>query len=252
MKPLISVLVAARRAEPWLAGCIDAVLDQRLPPGWSLEILLGVDACNATLEVAKTCEDPRLQRFHFPQQVGPYVIFNTLMRHAGGDLLCRFDADDVMLDDFLESQIRACESGTDITRTWFTFTDPNLNPTDHVLAHEAYHPPGGLSTRPADGQLVFARRVWDGIGGFRAWPCGADTEFAIRARLSGYRTQIIERHLYLRRSHAASLTAHPDTNFKSQMRNRLSDITQKHEAAIMNDEMDAFVPPQCADAYRVV
>lgn len=252
MKPLISVLIAAYRAEKWLQECIDSTLRQALPPDWEMEILIGVDACEETLESVRQLEYPRVTRFYFSQNVGTYVVFNTLMRHANGSLICRFDADDVMLDDYLVSQIEAHEKGADIIRTWFIFTDENLQPISHIIPYEVHHSPDGRSTQPSVGQLVFSRRVWEGIGGFRAWPCNADTEYFIRAKLVGFRTQVVERHLYLRRRHAASLTAHPDTNFESPLRNRLSEITRGYRAAMLNGEMGTFVQPHTTNQYQTL
>lgn len=214
----ISVLIAAYNARNWLMDCLDSVFSQALPPGWKMEILLGIDGCNDTLELTRHIQHPYLCIFYLKNNSGTYMTFNTLMRHATGDLICRFDADDVMKPGFLSSQIQAIERGIDMTMTWSIYTDVNLNPTSYVLAHEVYHPENGLNRRGSEGQFIIKRDIWKRLGGFRTWRCGADTDFFKRIRAAGFSHAVIPEFLYFRRTHEDSLTTHPHTNFRSPFR----------------------------------
>ncbi|MEA1648438.1 glycosyltransferase family 2 protein [Nitrospirillum sp. BR 11164] len=221
----VSVLIAAFRARRWLGDCLDAVFSQALPDGWRLQVLLGVDGCDDTLDYLATAPYPAAQVVHLRRNRGTYVTFNTLMRYAEGDLIARFDADDVMLDDYLRRHIEALEEGADLTLSWSVYTDESLRPTSIVPALPDYRPENGQRRKGTDGQFVAKRHVWDALGAFRAWPCGADTEFVIRAQASGFRTVVLEDFLYLRRTHGASLTTHPGTNYESDVRMRLQELT---------------------------
>ncbi|MGI9276306.1 MAG: glycosyltransferase family 2 protein [Endozoicomonas sp.] len=241
----VSVLIAAFQAESWLQDCLDSVLKQSLPTAWQMEVLLGVDGCRKTLEAARSYNDPRIRILYLSHNRGTYITFNTLMQHATGDLICRFDADDVMLEGFLSQQIPILESGKDITMTWSIYTDAELKPTSHVLAHEVYHPKNGLNRRGTEGQFIIWRYVWEALGGFRAWRCGADTEFFIRLGHAGFRHTVVEDFLYLRRTHHQSLTTDSRTNFQSPRRLRIQALTQAYETHYGEGSKSTAVKARC-------
>lgn len=249
---IISVLIAAYDAQHWLQDCLDAIFSQKLPQGWKLQVLLGVDGCEQTLQRAHELNYPELSIVHIEKNHGTYITFNTLMRYATGELICRFDADDVMLPEFLFSQIPLLTSKYDITRTWSIFTDEALQPTNKVLAHEVYHPEGGLNTRPSDGQFIMKRAVINALGGFKAWRCSADTEFSKRSRIAGYQIAIVEEHLYLRRSHINSLTAHPDTNFSSALRLSMQEQIDVLEQQYLKGQLNLKISAQYAEDHVVL
>ncbi|MGH1542845.1 MAG: glycosyltransferase [Arenicella sp.] len=231
---MISVLIAAFKADQWLADSLDSIMSQILPEGWQLEILVGADGCDASCHAAIACKNDHMRVISLAHNCGTYVTFNTLMEYAQGELICRFDADDVMREGYLCEQILRLEDVADMTMTWSIYTDPELRPTSYVMAHTHYHPEGGLRRRGSEGQIVIKRHVWDALGGFRAWPCGADTDFSKRAALAGFTIEVIEQFLYYRRTHKNSLTAHPDTNFQSDIRLEIQAETERLEQAYQN------------------
>ncbi len=220
----LSILVAAYRAEKWLAECIASIQSQCLPDGWCCELLIGVDGCGATEKVARQFMQDNVKVISMAKNFGTYVTFNTLMQYATGQLICRFDADDVMRDGYLAKQINELQQGSDMTMTWSIYTDAELTPTDHVQAHPNYHPPGGLNRRGTEGQFMLRRSVWDCLGGFRPWRCAADSDFLARVRHAGFSISVVEEFLYYRRTHPDSLIAHPETNFSSVLRTGLEKI----------------------------
>ena len=214
----LSILIAAYQAQDWLEDCLTSVFRQDLPKAWRMQVLLGIDGCCKTLDLIRAFDFPELEIIWLAQNRGTYVTFNTLMQFAQGELIARFDADDVMQPGYLAAHIAAIEAGSDMTMSWSIYTDEQLHPTSHVLAHEVYHPENGLNRRGAEGQFVIRREVWHSLGGFRPWRCGADTDFFTRVRAAGLRSSVIEQFLYLRRTHRHSLTVRPETNFKSAYR----------------------------------
>ena len=218
---LISVLVAAFKAEQWLQDSIHSIKTQQLPAGWSLEILIGVDGCGKTLDLAKPMKNKQCRVISMTKNCGTYITFNTLMNYAQGDLICRFDADDVMRSAYIYQLINCLEQGADMAMSWSIYTDAELHPTSYVMAHTYNHPKGGLNKRGSEGQFVIKRSVWDLLGGFRSWVCGADTDFKKRAQSAGCDIRVVEKFLYYRRTHRGSLTAHPKTNFESKLRKQI-------------------------------
>jgi len=240
----ISILIAAYQAQAWLEDCLDSLFTQHLPDGWKKQVLLGIDGCDETLRLAQNINRPELDVIYLRQNQGTYITFNTLMRYANGELLCRFDADDVMQQDFLSAQIQALVAGIDMTMTWSTYTDDKLQATSHVMAHEVYHPKHGLNRRGAEGQFIIKREVWNRLGGFRPWRCGADTDFFKRLQLAGFSFCVIEQFLYLRRTHENSLTAHPDTNFHSSLRISIQKLTNEYYQQYKTGERNLKIRPE--------
>ena len=244
----VSVLIAAWRARRWLGDCLDAVFAQTLPPGWRLQVLLGIDGCADTVEHVRTLHYPDLQTVRLLRNRGTYVTFNTLMHYAGGDVIARFDADDVMLETYLSEQLDALQAGADLSMSWSIYTDENLRPTSVIPALPDYRPPNGERRKGTDGQFVAKRAVWERLGAFRPWPCTADTEFVIRAQAAGFRTTVLEKFLYLRRTHATSLTTDPATNYDSDTRTRLAELTiayrEDYRAGLRPVEVELEIEPQ--------
>ncbi len=220
---IISVLVAAFQADKWLIESLNSIVNQQLPQGWELEVLIGVDGCKTTYHEAMAYKNDNVRVISLMKNYGTYITFNTLMEYAQGQYICRFDADDVMRSGYLLSQIKRLENNVDMTMTWSIYTDEDLQPTSFVMAHTHYHPKGGLRKRGSEGQFMIKRHVWDALGGFQPWVCGADTDFSKRVRYAGFNIEVLEDFLYYRRTHKNSLTCHPKTNFESSLRKEIED-----------------------------
>jgi hypothetical protein len=218
--PTAAVIIAARDAAAWLHHCVEAVSFQRLPRGWRTIILLGIDACPATLRTATRLAMPNLTVRFFPERVGPYVIFNSLAHYDGSDVLVRFDADDVMLADYLSAQLALLDRRLSpmITQTWSIYVDRDLRPVAARLANGSLTNHDGRRFSGSDGQFLMTRAVWNRLGAFQPWWCQADSEFIQRAVWSGVARRSVPRHLYLRRVHPSSLTQSETTGYDSEMR----------------------------------
>lgn len=102
-QPLISVLLNVYNGADYLRGCIRSVLDQSYP---KLELIIADDAStDATLEIIRSFDDPRLryttrtQRRHIP------YTFNEALSQARGDYIAHIDHDDEWRPDKLERQL---------------------------------------------------------------------------------------------------------------------------------------------------
>lgn len=248
---IISILITAYRAERWLAQCLQSIRAQRLPAGVTSEILIGVDGCAASLAAARRLKAKDMKIVVLAANNGPFVAFNTLMKLASGDWICRFDADDVMRPGFLWEQLRQLGKGVNMTATWSVFADERLRPTSIVLAHDDYRPANGEHRYGAEGCFIAERRVWDRLGGFRPWRCGADTDFRDRVIASGLDICVVEKFLYYRRVHQESLTAHPSTNFKSELRQGYIDLLGEYRLTYRQAGADYRIKPVCADVSEV-
>ena len=249
---IASVIVAARAVAPWVSQCVASVATQRLPSGWRLQVLLGVDACRSTLMAAMQLPVPNLQVYYFPQHVGPYVIFNSLARLEPSDLLVRFDADDVMLDGYLMEQFNRLEplSIPQIMQTWSIFVDPSLHPISARLADGSRTHPDGRRDGASDGQFLMTYPVLERLGAFRAWWCHADSDFLRRAAWAGIRREIVPQYLYLRRMHPNSLSQAGATGYQSGWRSFYRQWMTAAESRYAQGQQAEWVGPAVAPHIR--
>lgn len=245
-KKTISVLIAAFKAQDWIEDCLDSLFAQRLPEGWRMQVLLGIDGCDDTLKTIQSIRGDPLEVVHLQHNQGTYVTFNTLMLYATGDLICRFDADDVMLPGYLPIQIQAIEAGADMTLTWSIYTDAALKPTPVYSKKNGLEDADGFCRIGWEGQFVIRREVWQRLGAFRAWRTSADTDFSHRAKAAGFRQQVVEQFLYFRRIHGDSLTAHPDSNFQSPQRLSVEKLIAEYRQQYQTGEREISVEPEYA------
>lgn len=204
----ISVLMAVGPVHRWLAEAVQSVLAQELPEGWALELLIGVDGVPESLAAARFCAaDPRVGIVSLASPGGPYVASNTMLRHASGDLVGRVDADDVLLPGRMAAIIAALRDDPTAGggNTWLANCSADLR--ERKVGNYA-----------PDGVWVWRREALDALGGWQAWPCGADTDLLDRARALGLGEAVVCEPLYLRRRHDEALTRASATGAKSPAR----------------------------------
>lgn len=251
--PVVSVLVAARAAAQWLPDCLQSITRQVLPEGWRLEIHIGIDACGDTLAFAKGLRMPNLAVRYFPDHVGPFIIFNSLAYATPSDVLVRFDADDVMLDGYLNEQLLVLGDPKNprIVQTWSILVDEQLEPTSAELFDGSRTKPDGKRAMATDGQFMMSRPVMETLGGFRAWWCHGDSEFLLRALANGFPRLILSKHLYLRRIHPDSLTQSKKTGYHSELRLEYARFFLEAKARYLKGEKPEFVPPRVAKSVAL-
>jgi glycosyltransferase involved in cell wall biosynthesis len=243
-KKIVSVIIAAYNAEFFIADAIRSVLLQELPRDYCLEIIVGIDGCRKTWNSVAEFRrfGVRIVRMSF--NYGPYITFNTIMNYGSGDLIARFDADDVMLPGYLCKQIElfASSPGVKMSRTWSIYTDPYFSPMQARLANGRYTGADGKRNSGSDGQFMMAREVWDKLGAFKPWKCFADTDFLLRCRLAGYRMREVQEHLYIRRVHPGSLTVRKETSYNSRARLQYKNKMELDRHGYLNGQ-SIFVTP---------
>jgi len=90
---LLSVIMIACQAEEYIHEAVRCVLASELPPGSTMELLIGVDGCADTWEAVKDIEDRRVGVL---RNFGTYVTSNTLWACSAGEVVTRSDADDAV------------------------------------------------------------------------------------------------------------------------------------------------------------
>ena len=158
MPPLVSILIPAHNAAPWIRETLDSALAQTHP---RVEIVVVDDgSADDTLALARAFE-PRGVRVANQANAGASAARNHALRLARGEFIQFLDADDLLSPRKLELQLALLAgrpAGTLATCRWGRFeTDPaaarfvdeavfrDFAPLDYLLAHTG----GGAMMHPA-------------------------------------------------------------------------------------------------------
>ncbi len=131
MTPLISVVIPAYNAGPWIDEAVRSVLAQT----WSrLELIVVNDgSVDDTLKRVLAFPDPRL-RVVDQANAGVSAARNMGLALAKGDLICFMDGDDAMLPENLAIKAAAIEAhGVDWVFGDLVICDADLKPTGTIL-----------------------------------------------------------------------------------------------------------------------
>ena len=249
----VSVIIAAYAAENFIGQALESILMQNIPADYKLDVIVGVDGCDKTWNAVSTLKYENVRFIKMERNRGTYVTFNTLMGYTTSDLIVRFDADDIMLQNYLADQINFLNNNQSvhITRTWSIYTDLNKRPIKTELGDGTFTSEKGERRKGSDGQFMMRKEVWEQLGAFNPWPCSADTDFLIRANYSGFVLEEVEQFQYLRRVHENSLTQRKETGVDSNVREGYANIMRKNLKQGMSKE-DCIVLGVTGDVESVL
>lgn len=191
------------------------------------EVLIGIDACEKTLEYLKTKEFPENYFFYyFTENGGPYIIKNTLAELSKYDKIFFFDSDDIMLENLI------------------TEIDTNLDKYDCVkpkfLNFKDYKGQRNFSDDGAlygEGVFGIKKDLFLSMNGFEGWKVAADSDFMGRIYKFKRKINLTPDVLFHRRLHNNSLTKRKDTGYASQMRAHFFGISKNKKGGVILDEL---------------
>lgn len=191
------------------------------------EIMVGIDSCYDTLEYVKSNVFPENFKFYFfRENVGPYIIKNTLTTLSNNNKILFFDSDDIMFDNML------------------SYVDNNLDKFDCIK-------PKFIDFEVKNGQKIFRPRknsygegvfgikkdIFLRLNGFEGWRVAADSDFMGRFYKTGGKVLLTFDVLFHRRRHPNSLTLHKDTGFGSKLRKGYVKLSKEKKNVIILDSL---------------
>jgi glycosyltransferase involved in cell wall biosynthesis len=218
-KTPFSFLITAYQSQDFIEECLDSIENQTyFKKNNEYEILLGIDACQDTLDkvIEINHKYRNLRVFMMKENKGTYVATNTLIDIAKYDNLLRFDADDIMLPNMIE-KISEYVEDNDILR--FGFISFKNSVEDNIITS---------FDKPAYGAIFIKKDILNKVGGYKDWKCSADWEILERIN-SNAKTTIIPNIVFYRRDHPNNLSNSPETSLKSETRRRYNRITKSYK-----------------------
>ncbi len=209
----VAVLMAAYRAEKYINQCIHSILAQNVPQGWRVDLRIGVDGCRATSDALK------FPHYYSDQNVGAYIMRNSLISLGEADAYCFFDADDVMIQGFLTHLLAVLPDFGAVLPAKY-ICDEGLN----VI----------LFKLQTGGSTLFSHKILEKLGGFQSYRVAGDSDFLHRIELAGGKIIKIHEPLYYRRKIPDSLTQNKTTGYHSDFRRRCwQSMTEARETGVI-------------------
>ncbi|MCE2485339.1 MAG: glycosyltransferase [Desulfurellaceae bacterium] len=100
----VSVCLPTYNGANYLEGALRSVLNQTYQ---DFELLIVDDgSTDATLDIVQSFSDPRIQLYRNPERLGIPANWNRCLELAGGEFVCVFHQDDVMLPENVERKVQ--------------------------------------------------------------------------------------------------------------------------------------------------
>lgn len=187
----VYILITAYKSEQFIEKCLNSVYAQKT--SLKLNVIVGIDGCDQVLEKMQEIKGkyPNLMVIYYPKNEGPYITFNSLLKHVPENAIVqRFDSDDVMQPRMIQTMYEN---------------------------FPCYSKFSGISMLP--------KSLYTALGGFRPWRCAGDTEFRNRASKMIHIKPLPE--LFYRTQHENQLTKSKRYGFKSTIRNEYARIIEQ-------------------------
>ena len=201
IKSEISVIIPTYNNIEYLDESLNSIINSG--KNHNIEILVGIDGCEKTLNYVKQKTYPDFVKFHyFNSNNGPYDIKNTLTKTSNSEKIIFFDSDDIMTDSTITEVINNL-GGYDLVR--LKYKEIRNNKTSE-------------KTNFHEGAIGINKNLFLSMNGFEPWMCAADSDFLGRLykrKPRIYHTKNLS--MYYRR-HDTSLTMKKETGMASSLR----------------------------------
>jgi glycosyltransferase involved in cell wall biosynthesis len=214
----VSIIVPTFNTVEYLKECLDSIVNSCKEIN-NFEILVGIDNCEETLEFVKTNKfNPSVQFFYFNENVGPYIIKNTLSKRVKSENIIFFDSDDIMKKDMVKEIIKDLNNYECVKPMFHNFYG-EINESDPKYKES--------SRLWGEGVFGIKKEAFLRFNGFEGWRCAADSDFMARIQKNGVRTSLGKEILFYRRIHSKGLTSDVKTNYGSSLRKHYVELSRQ-------------------------
>ena len=209
---LLSIIIPTFNNVGFIKECLSSVI--KSVKSLNCEILVGIDDCEKTLNfVEKEIFDGRIRFFYFQQNVGPYIVKNTLVKNSNSETILFFDSDDVMCENMVEEILRMQSFNDFVRPKYFNFN--GKTPNSDVVSKEKLFGEGVFSIK---------KSLFLSMNGFEGWRTTADTDFIGRLYKNSRKSINTPTVLFYRRLHQNSLTQSKQTGHGSKIRSNYNNL----------------------------
>lgn len=210
-QPLVSVIMAVRNGERFLAQAIESVLAQDYQ---TIEILLIDGQSNdRTAEIARSF--PRIGYMLQPDRGIPNA-YNLGVQSAAGEFLAFLSHDDLWMPDKISCQLEMLIKnpllGYCVAQTQF-FLDEGCDFPSHALREEILVQPTLIRIMES---VMFRKTVFERVGLFNpTYTTAEDVDWFVRAEDLGIQCGVVHKVLLHKRIHAANTSVYARENMRN-------------------------------------
>jgi glycosyltransferase involved in cell wall biosynthesis len=223
----VSVVVAVRDGERYIAEALDSILGQSTPPG---EVVVVDDGSTDATPLLLRAYDDRL-RVVEQEPAGIATAVNRGLAMATGDLLAFLDADDVMTDDSLAcrvARLAASDEPDAVFGRMMQFVSPELGPE---AVSRFRHSPGPHRVKLFQTMLI-RRGARDRVGDLDPnYVTSANIDWMSRLESAGLRIAEVDDVVCRRRLHETNI----GVTQTDQKRIDLVDVVRAHRRRKSSD-----------------
>ena len=179
--PRVSIIIAGRNAEPWIAEAIESALAQSVP----CEVIFSDDcSTDRTLEIAQGFERRGLIVLAASHHEGVCATRNRGAAAAQGEYLCHLDADDSMPPDYIARHLAAMVPGCPLVygAAKATGEGEHAGTLWRAAPFQSWDRWGYNTINTSS---LYARWAFDAAGGWQDAPTMWDYDLALRAMRFG-------------------------------------------------------------------
>lgn len=194
----LSIIISAWKSKPYIKGCLDSIYNSTyIKQNKPFEVLLGIDGDEELLDYVITIKNKykNLKCFNNENNVGTYIMFNSLVQYSHYDIIMRFDSDDTIQENSIEDG--------------FNYLKHNNN--NFILFGNILN---GLSPK---GAFMIDKSIFNELNGFKPFRVSCDMDFFIRLLNSSHCAIIGNSGFYYNNSNENQLTKLVKINSKERM-----------------------------------
>lgn len=213
----LSIIVPTFKNVEYIDECINSIIESS--KNYKVEILVGIDACDETLNhIIKKKYPVEVKFYYFFKNEGPYLIKNTLASISNSNYVLFFDSDDVVLNTMIPTII--------INKKNYKMVKPKFK-NFGKRAHD------GKEIAFGEGVFAIDRQIFLSMNGFEPWMCAADSDFMGRFYKRNER-QILHTHevMFNRRIHDKGLTSRKETGMGSKLRGEYIKLSKEKKPGV--------------------
>lgn len=163
-EPLITIGITCYREGEWLRECWESVLAQS-DDRWQAVIVMDGGADDATVKVFESLEHPKLQKFRFEENQGPYICRNKAFELTETPYHFYLDADDQLTPKAIAAVLEVFEFEPDAGYVSLNWRNLDTGEVCKIFRDEG-NIMALVSGNNYTGGGAYSVKAWKAVGGF--------------------------------------------------------------------------------------
>jgi glycosyltransferase involved in cell wall biosynthesis len=210
----VTIIIPTYNNVSFIDKCLNSI-KENINEFLKIEIIIGIDNCEKTKKHILNSNlyvDSNISVYYFEKNVGPYVVKNTLIKHATNEKIIFFDSDDYFKNNSIKNVANSLNR-----YDYVLFKFNNIKNEVIDLSKDSY----------STGVAGVKKSTFLSLNGYYPWTCAADSEFGRRIKSRNIKCFKLNEIIFFRKIHGNNLTIAKETGFNSSIRKRYISLIKK-------------------------